>query len=150
MLPYQLEIRTLVIERCRKPAVLGVAIHAAGAQSPFVGVLLVMARVTILERHREIAKPARIKMTLVAGQPHVLSFELERKVVVIEMRTKTIDAIMTIEARAAICQGMRRRESHVHLTMAGIAILQLKCGNIVRMTISAGERQARSRQLVTV
>lgn len=100
----QWEVTAVVIERRGCPAILCVAIRAAEPVSSLVRLILLVAGIAVLKRHREVAQPTRVEVALVTGQSHMLPFDLERKSIVIEMGTEAIDAIMTIETRPAIRQ----------------------------------------------
>ena len=91
-----------MIERCRRPACLSMAVVAADAIAAAVRLLLGMARVAILEGNGEIAEAAGVEMAPVTGQPGMLPLELEWKSAVVEMVPKPIDTIVTVEAGSSV------------------------------------------------
>ena len=88
-----------MIECCRLPAVCRVTLTAICAKTALMGVVIKMTGIAIPQSHREILQPARIDMTLDAGNANVLACELERKGIVIEISSEAICAIMTVETR---------------------------------------------------
>ena len=68
-----------MIEFRGQPAILAMTVCAACAEFSFMWLIFLMAGITILRRHREIAKPASVEMTLITGQSDVFSLDLEGK-----------------------------------------------------------------------
>jgi hypothetical protein len=150
MLTFQLENREVVIKFCGGPALGCVTLTAIQAEAPPVRLLGVMTGIAILQCHLEIAEPARIDVALYTGQANVLSGELERKDIMVEVLSKTIDAIVAVEAGRAKGQRVRRHVPQILFTVTGIAGFQIEGRDITLMTVVADERFARSRQLMPV
>jgi hypothetical protein len=93
----QFERGEIMIELCGRPAIRGVAIGAAETKSSFVRFIALVAGVAILRGLLEVADAAGIDMALHASQTHMLTSDFERKGIMIEIFSKTIHAIMTIE-----------------------------------------------------
>ena len=89
-------------------------------------------------------------MTLDTGNAHVLTRDSERKGIVAEIFPETVHAIMTIETSRAEGQCMSRHEAQVHLTVAGTAGTNRERCNVALVTVTACERLARSRNLMSV
>ena len=77
MLAFQFEHREIVVELCRRPTLLCVAIHAAETVASVMRLILMMTGIAILNRHWEIAQPTRVEMTLITGKPHMLPLDPE-------------------------------------------------------------------------
>jgi hypothetical protein len=84
------------------------------------------------------------------GKTDMFPSDFERKAIVIEVVIKAIHPIVTIEAGGSKGQCVSRHESQVHLAVTTIAGVECKRCDITMMTVIAGERFARSRQLVSV
>lgn len=77
MLALQLERREIVIEFRRRPAIRRVTINARNAKAAFMRIIGMMAGVAVLQCHCEVAKAARVDMTLYTGKPHMLAGDFE-------------------------------------------------------------------------
>ena len=93
----QWKITEGVIERRRAPAIHGMTLAAIEPKATFMRLVVLMARITVLHGHREIAQTARINMALHAGKTDVLACYFERENIVIEVFIETIHPIMAFE-----------------------------------------------------
>ena len=125
-------------------------IRAVYTETSLMGLILLMAGITIRKRRPEIIELARCIVALVTGETHMIASDLERKGIVIEVFIKAIHTIVTIKTGCPIRESMGGHERYIHLTVTSIACIQIKFGDIVCVAIVTGERFSRSRQLVTV
>ena len=79
----------------------------------------------------------------------MLTANFERIHIVLEIFSKTIHSIVTIEAGWTKGERMSGYESQIHLTMTAIAGIQSKCCDVTPMAIITGEQLTRRRKLVT-
>ena len=116
---------------------------------PVVLVVLLVAGVTILQGHLEIAEAARVEMALLARKIHMPAGELERKRIVVEALVEAVHAVMAVEAGRAKGGHVDIHERHIDLAVAGITRFQCKCGDIIAMTVTTLEWFARRRSLMS-
>ena len=104
-----------------------------------------MTGIAVLQCHCEITQPARVDMALYTDKTNMLASDFERENIMIEFFSQAVHAIMAIETNRTKGQCVRGHEPQIHLTVAGIAGVQREGCDIAMMTVSAGERIARSR-----
>lgn len=139
-----------MIELGGLPSLCGVAIGAIESKSPFMRLVAPVARIAILQGRLEVSEAACVDVALHAGKPHMLTGNLERKYVMIEIFPETIYAIMTIETGGTKRQVMRGHESQVHLTMTAIARFQSEGCDVTMMTVIASKWFPRSCTLMAL
>lgn len=147
---FEFENREGMIEFCRQPAVFVMTVHTTKSITTFMRFIVVMTGIAILQCHLKIAQPTRIYMTLHTLKSIMPAYDLERKLIVIEVGHQTIHTIMTIETSRAKGYCVRGHESQIHFAMTGVASLQIEFGYIFGMAIGTNKRLTRDVELVTV
>jgi hypothetical protein len=89
-------------------------------------------------------------MTLVTGKSYVFACDPKRKLIMVEVPSKSIHTIMTVQAGCPVCQAMGGHKGEIRLAMTGVAGIDIEPGDIVSVAILAGERLTRRREAVTV
>ncbi len=80
----------------------------------------------------------------------MLASNLEWKPIVIEIFSKTIHPIMTIQTGRTKRQRVRGHKAQIHLTVATIASIQSERCDVAVMAVITGERFTRRRKLMTL
>lgn len=109
-----------------------------------------MAGITILMGYLKITRSARIGMTLDTGQPYMLASNLEWKPIMIELFSKTIHPIMTIQTGRTKRQRVRGHKAQIHLTVAPIASIQSERCDVTLMAVITSKRLTVRCKLVTL
>jgi len=106
-------------------------------------ILLLMAAEAIGGCGRKGLQRLHSRMAAGAIKRGMFSDQLKSELAVIKIfSSKTIHAIMTIQASGSIRLDMRLHKSRIHPAMAGLANSRIEFGNVGGMTRSAGERLA--------
>lgn len=77
VLTLQFESRQIVVELGRAPAVFVVTINTTEAKASFVRIVIEMTGIAVLQSHRKIAQPARIRVAFYTFKPAMLASDLE-------------------------------------------------------------------------
>lgn len=96
VLALQFERGQVMIELGGDPTIRSVALAAIRSKAALVRLVVEVTRITILPRHREIPNATRVDMALHTGEPHMLAGQLKGKEAVVEVLSKTVDAVMAI------------------------------------------------------
>lgn len=139
-----------MVESGGRPAVRGMTRRAIKSEASIVRLVPAMTGIAVLQSHLEIVQPARIKVAFYTFQSDMPAGDLERKLIMIEIRDQAIDAIVTSETIGAKRQRMCRHKDHIHFAVTGIAGGQVEYGDVVAVTIRTGKRFVPSCKLVTV
>lgn len=115
-----------------------------------VCVIVTVTGIAVLRRRGKVHKIARVNMALHAGKTSVPAGKLEGEHAVIESFIEAIHSVMAIETGGTERKRMRGHERLIHLTVAGVASLQIERGDVATMAVIAGERFTRSRLLVSI
>jgi len=151
MLARQLELGQRMIKLRRFPAVRVVAVRAAIAQPPGMGVAFAVTRGTILWRGPQRQAVVRIDMALRAVNAYMLAREPEGNFVVIETPAKGLDPVMAGGAIRSKCQAVRQHERGVHLEVAIAARRLIELQQVpVKMAVAAAKRGPIAQPLVGI
>ncbi len=146
----QREIAATMIEGGVFPIERGMAGSAICTKAGFVRIVGSMAGVTVGGRYLEISQVARIDMTLHTDHTPVLPCQFEGSNVVIELFSEPVDPIVASQAGRAKRQEMRLGKDRVHLAVAGITRVRCEGGDVLVVTVRAGERLLPDREPVSV
>ena len=150
VLALQFERGQIVVESGRRPAIHRVTLAAIQPEATLMRLIVMMTGVAILQGHLEVAKAARVDMTLYTGKTHVLTRQREGKAVVVKILPEPIHAIVTVETAGAKRQRMRGHEHRIHLTMACVASLRREGCDIAQVAVVALEGSPRSGLAVSI
>ena len=114
----------------------------------FMFILIFMTGITILRGVDKVSQSARTVMTFLASRTFMPAFQLECKTGMAKSFAKFINPIVTIETERSVRTNMRRGKDRVYLTVAAFAGVRCKSGDVILMTIRAGERFILNCQLV--
>lgn len=124
------------------------ALTAIRAKLTVVLIIGVVTGVAILRSVREVGQGTGIHVALNAGHIRMSALGLEGEACVAETFTKAIHAVVAIEAGHPVGNGMGLGEDRIYLTVAAVAGVDRKGGNVALMAVVAGEGLIQSRLLV--
>ena len=99
MFALQLECCEGVIERRRPPSIHRMACCTILPKATLMRLIVEVTGITILRSRRKVHQSSRVDMAPHTGNTDVSTGELERKHIVIKIRTKLIHTVMTVETR---------------------------------------------------
>jgi hypothetical protein len=149
MLAFELEGGEIVIELGGSPAFCGMAFGAVHAETPFVRFLPAVTGEAVLRKRLQVCNGTRVEVTLCAVHRGMFPSQLEGELVVVEVISVAVCAIVAGETIRAEGKQMRLGEGNVHLTVAGLAGVGGEDRDVAVMTVITGEGRVRCCALVT-
>jgi hypothetical protein len=150
MFTFQLECHKVVVECRWCPPIYSVALAAIGTKAALVRLIVEMTGIAILRCRGKVACLSRIDMALDTGDANMLAAEFECRNIVIEIVSQAVHAIMASKTGRTKRDCVRGHESHIYLTVAGIASLRCERCHVACMTVHAGKWLSRGRKLMRV
>ena len=139
-----------MIEGSFFPAISSMTGITGRAKEQFMRVICAVAGVTLTRRGSEIGQAACVHMAQDAFHVLMPTGQPEVRDTMAEPFPEHIHAVMTGQAFRAIRQEMRLGEDRVYLTVAGFTRVCCEGGNVIMMTVRAGERLIPDREPVSV
>lgn len=139
MFSEQFKIRQIMVKSGWLPGRSFMTGRAIRSKVTLMGVILQMAGITIRGKCFKIRGSLCIQVTFLASQALMLAIQLESRPIVVIIFVNAFHAIMTFTAGWPIILGVGWNKSSVHFLMTTAAQTRIKTGDIIRMTIGAGE-----------